>query len=65
MKYRIIRADRAAKGCKVGEIVHSGADCYGVASDDTRETGLEHIAVSYNESGIPFFTIPRHDIERA
>lgn len=32
---------------------------YGLARDDTNETGEEHISVSLNESGdYPFFTVP-------
>lgn len=63
-KYRVIRADRASRPVfAVGDVVHPGHDCYGCASDDTRATGVEHIAVSADESGEPFFTIPRQDVE--
>lgn len=34
---------------------------YGLASDDTRYTGVEHKSVTLNEDGdYPSFTIPRH-----
>lgn len=65
-RYRILRADRAAPTaeCRAGQIVYDGADSFGCASDDTRLLGIEHVAVSASESGLPFFTIPRADIER-
>ena len=63
-KYKILRDDRAASGCPdVGTIVYPGADYYGVAADDSRSEGLEHIALSVNESGEPWFTIPKHDVQ--
>ena len=67
-KYRIIRADRAAGGkehCSIGDIVYDqkGYD-YGLASDDTRYTGIEHISVTRNADGdYPGFTIPKVDLE--
>jgi hypothetical protein len=59
---RIIRADRAVRKCNVGDLVYHGRDAYGCASDDTRVTGIEHVSVSFDESGLPFFTIPREDV---
>jgi hypothetical protein len=62
--YRIRRADRASRGClKVGSIVYPGQDAYGCAAEDTRHSGIEHIACSINQSGLPFFTLPREDCE--
>lgn len=61
---RIKRADRAARECVVGEPVYYGADGYGCAIDDSRVTGIDHISVSRDPSGLPFFTIPREDVER-
>ncbi len=62
--FKVLRADRAASGCPtVGTTVYYGSDCYGCASEDTRRWDLEHIACSVNESGLPFFTIPREDVE--
>jgi hypothetical protein len=43
----------------------SGYD-YGLAADDTRATGIEHVSVTLNRSGgSPFFTHPKHDLEPA
>ena len=62
--YRIRRADRASYGClEVGSIVYPGQDAYGCANGDSRTSGIEHIACSVNESGLPFFTLPREDCE--
>lgn len=64
MKYKVIRSGRTHQvQCDVGEILYPSLCDYGCASDDTQTTGIEHVAVSFNESGGPFFTIPREDIE--
>lgn len=63
-KYKVIRAYRASrKVFAVGDIVYQGRDMYGCASDDSRLLGIEHMAISPDESGEPFFTIPRADVE--
>lgn len=63
-RYRITRSDRASRPVfSVGDVVYRGRDHYGCASDDTRATGIEYIAISPNESGEPFFTIPREDLQ--
>lgn len=63
-KYKVLRADRASRVIvDVGHTVYDGRDCYGCASDDSRLTGIEHKAFSINESGEPFFTMPRADVE--
>lgn len=63
-KYKVIRADRASRPVfAVGDIVYAGLDGYGCASDDTRATGIEHMAISADPSGMPFFTIPKADVE--
>ena len=37
---------------------------YGLANDDTRTTGVEHISVTLKEDGgYPFFTIPAYILE--
>lgn len=37
---------------------------YGLASDDTRFTGVEHISVTLKSNGdYPGFTIPKQDLE--
>lgn len=62
--YKLVRTDRASRsGMAVGTPLYYGSDGYGCASDDSRVTGIEHVSVSVNESGVPFFTIPRADIE--
>lgn len=64
-RYKILRANRAAIGCPpVGTIVYDGRDSYGCASDDSRDEGIEFTACCVNESGEPFFTIPKADIEK-
>lgn len=65
--FKVIRADRAHAPCVVeqGATVYklSGYD-YGVAADDNRATGIEHISVTFDATGdYPFFTIPREDLE--
>ena len=64
-KYKIIRADRAAGEVEVGTFVYDSAGYdYGLASDDTRETGIQHVSVTLNENGdYPFFTIPAEDLQ--
>ena len=64
-RYRVLR-DRTIRGkcyAKAGDIVQraSGWD-YGLASDDTRILGIEHISVARDDEK-PFFTIPVADLE--
>jgi hypothetical protein len=54
---------RVKRGERTGQIVYYGRDGYGCANDDTRMTGVEHGAYSLNESGEPFFTLPKADVE--
>ena len=63
-KYKIIRADRAAGEVEVGKFVYDSAGHdYGLASDDTQATGIQHVSVTLNENGdYPFFTIPLEDL---
>lgn len=62
MKYNLLqdRFEHAA-----GTIVYAlKAYDYGLSSDDTHSTGIEHISVTENENGgYPFFTIPVADLE--
>ena len=64
-KFKIIRADRAAMQVEVDDIVYDSVKHdYGLASDDTRITGIEHVSVTFKEDGdYPFFTIPRADLQ--
>jgi hypothetical protein len=65
--FKLLRADRAAhKGLEPGQTVYDtkGHD-YGLANDDTRMTGIEHVSVTLDENGeYPFFTIPKADLEK-
>lgn len=59
----VIREDRASvEGVRQGQIVYYGSDMFGLANDNSRITGVQHAAFSHNESGIPFFTMPKHDV---
>lgn len=63
--YRVLRNSKLEKTAQVGAIVYrqSGYD-YGLSSDDTRATGIEHISVTLKRSGgYPGFTIPLRDLE--
>ena len=50
---------------KAGTIVFDLASYdYGLASDDTRQTGIEHVSVTLNEDGdYPSFTVAKADIQ--
>jgi len=61
-KYKVLRSGRSSMPAKAGETLFPGRDLYGIASDDSRILGFDVIAVSYNQSGEPFFTIPREDV---
>lgn len=47
---------------KAGVTVYAFRKCdYGLASDDSRLSGVEHISVTFNEDGdYPSFTHPKH-----
>lgn len=66
-KYRV-KSDRIERGetwAKAGDIVYDirGYD-YGLASDDTRYSGIQHISVTFKEDGdYPSFTIPVRQLE--
>lgn len=64
-QFRVIREDRAAMEVEIGDIVYDSIKHdYGLANDDTRITGIEHVSVTFKEDGdYPFFTIPRQDLE--
>jgi KTSC domain len=62
--YTVLSTERGAAGCPpAGTRVYRGNDMYGLAADDTRIKGIDYVACSVNESGLPFFTIPREDLE--
>lgn len=65
MTYKIKSNERANGACSVGDVVYAlrKAD-YGLANDDWRNTGIEHVSVTFNEDGdYPSFTIPVEDLE--
>jgi hypothetical protein len=59
-----LRSDRL--GHAAGTIVYEcGTHDYGLASDDSRYTGIEHISVTLDpEGGYPFFTVPLTGVEK-
>lgn len=65
-RYTLKRRDRAAT--EIPEGVDTVYQCkghdYGLASDDSRATGIEHVSVTLDPTGdYPFFTIPKTDLE--
>lgn len=69
-KKYVVLQDRTIRGeefVKKGDYVYDQWGCdYGLASDDTRYTGVEHVTVTLNEDGsYPGFTIPRHHLAPA
>lgn len=62
LKYIVCRADRSTEEVAVGETLYSVGCDYGVANEDSRYTGIEHISLSKNENGMPGFTIPVADV---
>lgn len=63
MKYRLLK-DSVNGGVPAGSIVY---DCdkydYGLAYDDTRHTGIEHVFVTMqSDGGYPGFTCPSGDL---
>lgn len=61
-RYEVLRVERSRLPVVKGEWLYPGRDYYGVASTDTRMTGVEHVSVSVEMHGEPFFTIPREDV---
>jgi hypothetical protein len=61
-RYRVVREGRAAVEVRLGQIVYDGRDMYGVCNDDTRMTGVEHRAYSFQEKGEPWFSMPKCDV---
>lgn len=64
-KYRMLRDATTDATAVAGSIVYGCAKYdYGLASDDTRMTGIQHVSVTFNPDGdYPFFTVPEHDLE--
>lgn len=64
MKFKLIED---SGGYEKGTVVYElkGYD-YGLASDDTRYTGIEHISVTLKSDGdYPSFTVPKHKLEKS
>lgn len=65
--YKVLSVSQANNSAvRVGDIVYSlrGSD-YGLASDDTQCTGIEHRSVTFKPDGdYPSFTIPVKDLEK-
>lgn len=64
-RYRLLREATTNSETKAGDIVYSCASHdYGLASDDSRMTGIPHVSVTLkSDGGYPFFTVPRRDLE--
>jgi hypothetical protein len=65
--FRMIRDSHLQKWATAGTIVYECLDHdYGLAKNDSRQTGIEHISVTLNKYGEgPFFTVPVRDLEYA
>lgn len=63
-KYLVCRADRSSSPVAVGQTLYVGNHDYGIASEDSRMTGIEHISLCKTEEGSPTFTIPKADVLR-
>lgn len=63
---RVVRNDRTplAKPPAVGAVVHLVGDEFSLAHEDSRRTGIEHVAVSPDLSKDFYFTIPLEDLEK-
>lgn len=63
--YRLCVDSQVNHEAKKGTIVYMARNHdYGLASDDTRSTGIQHVSVTLDPSGdYPFFTIPVRDLE--
>lgn len=63
--YRLLKSAELADA-PAGTIVYgAAAHDYGLASDDSRITGIEHISVTLKRSGgYPTFTMPLRDLEK-
>lgn len=63
-RYRVLRSDHTLQSCPpAGSIVYPTNTDFGCADDDSRNHECKFIACSVNESGLPFFTMPRADVD--
>ena len=66
MKYKITKSGTNSGNFPAGTIVYDlrGHD-YGIASDDTRMSGIEHVSVTLDPDGnYPSFTVVKDDLEK-
>ncbi len=63
--YRMLKDSSLEPKAVIGTIVYGiSHHDYGLASDDSRMTGVPHISVTLNSEGLyPFFTVPLADLE--
>lgn len=64
----ILLQDRVIDGELMGRVDDMVFECirddHGCANQDTRATGIPHIAVTFDpKGGYPFFTVPRRDLK--
>ncbi|MNE36165.1 hypothetical protein D3C80_1299660 [compost metagenome] len=64
-QYRLLSDSKIEPKAVAGTIVYGFTKCdYGLASDDTRITGIEHRSVTLNSEGdYPSFTHPVNKLE--
>lgn len=64
-KYKVLNAENSSGEVTEGQIVYElMKHDYGLASDDTRFTGIQHISVTHDVNGdYPSFTIPVAHLE--
>lgn len=62
--YKMLKNSALEPEAKAGTIVYSLRSWdYGLAKDDTRFSGIEHVSVTLKADGdYPSFTVPRSDI---
>lgn len=65
-KFKTLKDAENEPKAKAGTTVYSPRmHDYGLASDDTRFTGIKHVSVTLDADGsYPVFTIPERDLER-
>lgn len=61
-RYLVTRTGRSARPTDPNKIYYPGRDAYGLSADDSRAMGIEYVAISEHESGVPCFTIPKEDL---
>lgn len=63
--YTMKRKDRASIDVGASDVCYDFMGCdYGCSNDDSRDSGIEHTAVTLkSDGGNPFFTIPKDDLE--